>query len=459
MVLSAGVLTLERVELRGWPGPAVAVSGGRLTLRHSVLAENAGQGAVRVTGGAVLIEDSTLETNTGGAIFASDGELSLQRSTVTANSAARGGGVHVEGAAVVQVNATRVAQNSASVSGGGFSVAAGTLVLSGGTMLEGNSAARQEHRRQECPAALTAHCRVWAAGASRALGLRLQRTALARDRPSACWRDRIIPGGGRGGRLPVCVRPVFGAEGDIDGQSGPSCSGACPAGFSCGSATVTPAPCDVPGTYCPEGSPVATPCPPGQTSNRTRMTSVDECESCPRGHWCSQGVKVPCGSGTYNAFEGGNVLSDCVPCPDESISDVKSTSLDACQCREGHYASWLNGTLTCESCPEKSTSEPASISLSQCQCEPGQYASWLDGSFTCTPCPIGAACENPGAQLATLPLQEGFWRNHSNTTDVRRCRAAQRLALRRLLGRSVCARRQQLHLQGRDARPVVHAVR
>ena len=150
------------------------------------------------------------------------------------------------------------------------------------------------------------------------------------------------------------------------------------------------------------------------------MTSVDECKSCPRGHWCSQGVKVPCASGTYNAFEGGERLSSCEPCPDESDSEAESTSLSQCLCRENHYANWLDGNLVCESCPARSASERASTSISQCKCDEGYFAP-ATGDARCESCPVGADCSQAGVQLASLPLLEGFWRSNPNTTDVRRC--------------------------------------
>ena len=86
--VSAGVVTIEGVELRG-AAPAVTASGGRLTVRNCTLADNLGR-ALLVSGGEVTMEDCVLASN-GGGVRASGGTLSLLRSTVTGNSAERGG--------------------------------------------------------------------------------------------------------------------------------------------------------------------------------------------------------------------------------------------------------------------------------------------------------------------------------------------------------------------------------
>ena len=39
----------------------------------------------------------------------------------------------------------------------------------------------------------------------------------------------------------------------------------------------------------------------------------------------------------------------------------------------------------------------------------------------CVTCPVGADCVAPGSTLELLPLEAGYWRSGSTTTDVRRC--------------------------------------
>ena len=107
--------------------------------------------------------------------------------------------------------------------------------------------------------------------------------------------------------------------------------------------------------------------------------------ACPKGHWCAQGAANPCGSGTYNAIEGGDSLSVCVQCPAESTSEQGSTSRDDCKCREGHYATSL------------------------------------DSSLSCVACPVGSTCAAIGVTLARLPLEPGYYRTSNASSDLRHC--------------------------------------
>ena len=92
----------------------------------------------------------------------------------------------------------------------------------------------------------------------------------------------------------ACAPGTYGEEGDVAGQTGPMCSGECPAGYMCAAGTVTPLPCTQEGTYCPVGSGQSTPCPAGQTGYSYGMTSEDECVPCPAGHWCPS-ARIVCG--------------------------------------------------------------------------------------------------------------------------------------------------------------------
>ena len=119
-----------------------------LILRECTLVESHGVGAIHVTGGEVLIEDSILANNSapngkGGALLVTGGRVELLRAHVVDNAAAVGGAVAIEGAdTVVHVQATTVARNNASHgAGGAFDVSGGTLVLTAGTLLDGNVAA------------------------------------------------------------------------------------------------------------------------------------------------------------------------------------------------------------------------------------------------------------------------------------------------------------------------------
>jgi len=59
--------------------------------------------------------------------------------------------------------------------------------------------------------------------------------------------------------------------------------------------------------------------------------------------------------------------------------------------------------------------------LAACMCDSGFFARWSGDNLTCGICPVGSSCDSPGATLEQLPLDEGYWRAHADTTDVRRC--------------------------------------
>ena len=68
-----------------------------------------------------------------------------------------------------------------------------------------------------------------------------------------------------------------------------------------------------------------------------------------------------------------------------------------------------------------SNSPEASTSLAACICMAGYYASWRGDALSCKACPLGANCTEPGLTFERLPLDEGYWRAHTSTADVRRC--------------------------------------
>ena len=41
--------------------------------------------------------------------------------------------------------------------------------------------------------------------------------------------------------------------------------------------------------------------------------------------------------------------------------------------------------------------------------------------MTCKICPANSNCSTPAIQLEALPVQPGFWRSHTKSTQLRRC--------------------------------------
>ena len=382
--VSAGTIVFEGLTWRGLTQAAVVVSNGSLEMRRCTLEHQHGDGALHVFGGDVIFQDGIMANNSasdmdyGGAVTSSGGQLAVHGSNVTDNKAVNGGAFLLMEDARVHLTSTRVANNRASERGGAFEVSGGALVLSDGSLLEDNEAGGTDK----------GHSIAVEAGA----------VSYALPAPAGRWvfaagsAATLSPGDRIDADYPfACAPGVFGKEDDLNGQKSPLCSGPCPAGFRCPGGTVDPQSCDTHGTYCPIGSPMETPCPPGKTSYVGGLTSVDECVTCPAGTFCSFGRLSVCGRGTYSSVAGADDQGTCQYCPLASdTTDEGRTSLSDCICDVGHFASRSNGTLKCETCP------------------------------------VGTNCSSAGSSLSELKLLEGYWRVSSNSSDVRRCPGALR---------------------------------
>ena len=130
---------------------------------------------------------------------------------------------------------------------------------------------------------------------------------------------------------------------------------------------------------------------------RTETVEEEYEASCPPGFWCSVGNTIACPRSTYNGETDRIDQSACRPCPAHALTTEEgSTSVAACICEEGYFA---NRTAA----PDDEGNGNRSATL------------------RCESCPVSANCTVPGVTFEHLPLQEGHWRAHANTTDVRRC--------------------------------------
>ncbi|XP_039352866.1 signal peptide, CUB and EGF-like domain-containing protein 3 [Mauremys reevesii] len=208
------------------------------------------------------------------------------------------------------------------------------------------------------------------------------------------------------------------------GQTGPS--GLCEAGFHCRGRAVTPLPTDgvtgdicPAGAYCPPGSLLPTPCPPGTYSNVSGLRSLKQCLDCPPGLYCdgtnSQAPTGPCKPGYFCtgaaktalqhvAMEGHYSLAGAFrpePCPPGSFQPVLGQSL----CRECPEGTFCNQTGLAEpvTCP-KGHYCPAR-SILPLPCPVGTYTDILGamGTGSCKPCMAGMYCSTAG-----LPMPEGL---------------------------------------------------
>ena len=245
--ISAGILVVQRLQLRSATGaPAVLVRGGQLNLNESTLADNRA-GALEVTGGEVVIEDGVLVDNgepgsEGSAIVVSGGAVTARRCNFMRNV----GAVNVTAGSVTLSDGTLLTDNTRSI------------VLDGGQI------------QYKLPAPLG-------------------RWVLATDRVARLDSDHD-------GDFPyACAPGVVGDSLEPRAQSGPGCAAACPAGTFCPSLCTEPRACPE-GSFCGVGSGSPTPCPAGMTTTDGGRTSVAHC-TCDAG---SYGVHTP--NGTLSCF-------------------------------------------------------------------------------------------------------------------------------------------------------------
>ena len=120
---------------------------------------------------------------------------------------------------------------------------------------------------------------------------------------------------------------------------------------------------------------------------------VEQPADCALGYWCSAGKAAPCPEATYAdptlSPSERDTLGSCLACPEESTSPPATTSVGGCLCREGYY-----------------DSAPAPDDV---VCLP-----YFSG--------INASDVEVGTTLATLPVERGYWRPSSNSTQVQFCR-------------------------------------
>ncbi|HLY25331.1 MAG TPA: choice-of-anchor Q domain-containing protein [Aggregatilineales bacterium] len=122
-------------------GGAIANQGGRVTMTHSSLWENAATlnvGGALVTSGAALIDHSTISGNTaksgGGGIMALNSTLTISGSTLSGNSAGSGGGISVGVNGTLAISGSTLSGNSSSNAGGGLIViTSGSATISNST--------------------------------------------------------------------------------------------------------------------------------------------------------------------------------------------------------------------------------------------------------------------------------------------------------------------------------------
>ena len=197
------------------------------------------------------------------------------------------------------------------------------------------------------------------------------------------------------------------------------------------------------------------------------LASQSECANCPMGSYCTRGLRITCGAGTYNPLNNSGDSADCLACPMHSTSlGIGNIDIDDCVCDSAAGFARVpadNGSFVCECAPgfaisddgtrcevcaigtykeDKGnfgctscltlgavTTSTASTSRAACVCDTGFYANTSEAPFTCLSCADTHTvsslrmtnCSAPGVTLRALPLLPGYWRQRSEARVVRQC--------------------------------------
>ena len=398
LVLGAHVI-VEDCWFERNAGGALRVQGDSLVeLRNTRFESNGGSdllvgGAIVVDGGdasfagraeglpRVEATGCSLTLNTaryGGAIAAQTAHVALSYTSVSSNTAlVRGGALHAVDTFLLLANESLLVENVAPVGNG-----SSAYVASSTPNNAGGSAAWQY--------ALPTPMGYWIAnsepcapgepcsGASRDPLASLAAVTVANLALGALEDEYPF----------ACPPGTFGSSVSVAAQTGPSCSGICPAGYFCVAGTTEPEPCPT-GYYCKRGSPAPTPCVPGTYSDVAMLTGEQGCRACPEGHYCGSGTSAPiaCPVATYNELPRQTNLTACQQCPEHSLTDAGgAVSASLCTCRNNFVKGVAEdtGAATCK-CPAGYGFDSAAGGASCKECELGFFKDEWD-NYACQPC-------------------------------------------------------------------------
>ena len=136
--VSSGSLTLERVQLRDTAAGehAVLVDGGTLLLRESTFSANLGPSALHVSGGEVTVEDGAFTENAGSAVTVSGGSFVASGSSFSRNG---GAALHVTAGSVALGNGTLLHESLANVSAAVMQIDGGSARSNSSPMMRDES--------------------------------------------------------------------------------------------------------------------------------------------------------------------------------------------------------------------------------------------------------------------------------------------------------------------------------
>ncbi|KAF7668979.1 hypothetical protein LDENG_00271770 [Lucifuga dentata] len=146
------------------------------------------------------------------------------------------------------------------------------------------------------------------------------------------------------------------------------------------------------GKYCPEGTSLPLPCPPGTYSDSLHVTEISGCSPCPPGQFCgtagSEGDLCPpahyCPEGSANPM----------PCPAGTYANLTGQSVCS-RCPAGYYCPEKTGNFTNFTCPPGFYCPDGTRHATQFPCPRGYYnpEPMTQSLDSCLPCPPGHYCE------------------------------------------------------------------
>ena len=131
---------------------------------------------------------------------------------------------------------------------------------------------------------------------------------------------------------------------------------------------------------------------------------------CPPGHYCEEGTlnPTPCSNGTYNPFERGINVSNCLECDPGKFCSENGLLAPNGNCSSGFYCPRGNVKGDANPCPPGHFCPPESDFPDPCM--PGTYQDKEAQDF-CEICPAGRVCNNASGPVVfpSVLCPEGFY--------------------------------------------------
>ncbi|KAA8594284.1 hypothetical protein FQN60_005118, partial [Etheostoma spectabile] len=164
------------------------------------------------------------------------------------------------------------------------------------------------------------------------------------------------------------------------------------------------------GHYCPRGSAIPSPCPPGTFLGRSGAESEADCGACYPGSYCPSlaqtSVELPCPPGWFcppGSVSGHQPGCQCPPgraCPHGSAEPAI--------CSPGTFQS-LSGQSTCNTCPPGFYCTEGSSVPSPCPMGSVSRSAGRTSLTDCSPCPSGSFCNSTALTEPSGPCSPGHF--------------------------------------------------